>query len=199
VYRCFGAPNRIGVEHSLVIRTTECAALGARVAHGSNCEIARGTLLALGPLSSCRPLRSRRPPRTCRAFLPFTAGEANRQQDNQGNRRCFHTRAPRPQGRPGGRIATLECVADAFAVVWRPSSFTRYINGRTASRKESSRPPWGGLAIICGNEVKCRPDRVRGKAFFEGKGPSENVIRALFKKNSRLSDTLPDANPASPI
>jgi hypothetical protein len=54
----------------------------------------------------------------------------------------------------------------------------------------------GGLAIICGNEVKCRPDRVRGKAFFEGKGPSENVIRALFKKNSRLSDTLPDANPA---
>ena len=94
VYRCFGAPNHIGVEHSLVIRTTECAALGARVAHGSNCETARGTLLALGPLRSCWPLRSRWPPRACRAFLPFTAGETNRQQDNQGNRRCFHTRPP---------------------------------------------------------------------------------------------------------
>jgi hypothetical protein len=27
--------------------------------------------------------------------------------------------------------------------VWRPSSLTRYINGRTASRKESSDPDWG--------------------------------------------------------
>ena len=54
----------------------------------------------------------------------------------------------------------------------------------------------GGLAIISGNEVKCRPDGIRGKAFFEGKGPSENVILALFKENSRLRDTLPDTNPA---
>jgi hypothetical protein len=54
----------------------------------------------------------------------------------------------------------------------------------------------GGLAIISGNEVKCRPDGIRGKAFFEGKGPLENVILALFKENSRLKDTLPDANPA---
>jgi hypothetical protein len=91
---CSRVPKRIGVEHSLVVRTTECAALGARVAHGSNCEIARGTLLALGPLRSSWPLRSRWPPRACRTFLPFTAGETDRQQDNQRNRRCFHTRAP---------------------------------------------------------------------------------------------------------
>ena len=43
-----------------------------------------------------------------------------------------------------------ECVADAFAV-WRPSSLTRYINGRTASRKESFPTPSGGLTIIGGN------------------------------------------------
>jgi hypothetical protein len=37
-----------------------------------------------------------------------------------------------------------ECVADAFAA-WRPSSFTQYIERRTASREESSRPLLGGL------------------------------------------------------
>ena len=53
----------------------------------------------------------------------------------------------------------------------------------------------GGLAIICGNEVKCRPDGIRGKAFFEGKGPSENVILALFKENSRLKRHSPRREP----
>lgn len=136
VYRRFGAPNHIGIEHSLVIRTTECAALGARVAHGSNCEIARGTLLALGPLRSSWPLRSRWPPRACRTFLPFTAGETDRQQDNQRNRRCFHTRAPRPQGRPGGRIATLSLFGD------RPPLHDTLTGGRPPGRKVPD-PNWG--------------------------------------------------------
>src|SRR6478672_11549857 len=73
----------------------------------------------------------------------------NRQQDNQGNRRCFHTRAPRPQGTPGGRIITLECVADAFAV-WRPSSLHDTLTG--GRPPEGKFPtPIGGLTIISGN------------------------------------------------
>ena len=144
VYRRFGAHNDIGIEHSLVIRTTECAAIGARVAHGSNCEIARGTLLALGPLRSSWPLGSRWPPRACRTFLPFTAGETDRQQDNQRNRRCFHTRAPRPQGRPGGRIATLSLFGD------RPPLHDTITGGRPPGRKFPT--PIGGLTIISGNK-----------------------------------------------
>ena len=41
--------------------------------------------------------------------------------------------------------------------VWRPSSLTQYINGRTASREENvPTPNWGGLTIIKRNAAKCR-------------------------------------------
>jgi hypothetical protein len=50
----------------------------------------------------------------------------------------------KPGSRPSAlRIATVECVAEI--AVWRPSSFTQYINGRTASREVTSRPLLGGL------------------------------------------------------
>ena len=46
--------------------------------------------------------------------------------------------------------------------VWRPSSFTQYINGRTASREVTSRPLLGGSAIVNANGAKCRPGGFNG-------------------------------------
>src|SRR4029077_9547437 len=88
------------------------------------------------PLGSSWPLGSRWPPRACRTFLPFTAAETNRQQDNQRNRRCFHMRAPGPQGRPGGRIATLSLFGD------RPLLHDTLTGGRPPGRRVPD-PNWG--------------------------------------------------------
>jgi hypothetical protein len=41
---------------------------------------------------------------------------------------------------------------------------------------------WGGLLIIAGNGAKCRPGGFSGKAFFERKVPSDNILGLLKAK-----------------
>ena len=67
------------------------------------------------------------------------------------------------------RVPGVGVVANVCAV-WRPSSLTRYINGRTASRKESSRPQLG----LDDNK------RVQGPIHDEATNPSE--MRAINQK-----------------
>jgi hypothetical protein len=66
--------------------------------------------------------------------------------------------------RPSNGIKKLTVPVGHF---WRPSSFTRYINGRTASREGNSRPlNWGRSMVTKGNEAKYRPGEVKRDDFF---------------------------------
>jgi hypothetical protein len=70
-------------------------------------------------------------------------------------RLSWHRQFASRAGLVGGSLRSASPLWSALRksfAVWRPSSLTRYINGRTASRKESFPTPNGGLKIISGND-----------------------------------------------
>ena len=78
--------------------------------------------------------------------------------------------------------------------VWRPSSFTQYINGRTASREVTSRPLLGGLGDSKRKWGEMPSRWLQWRALFERNGPRTSLSSNYLRPHQNTKELAAEGN-----
>jgi hypothetical protein len=87
-------PDHIGTEHSFIFITSESTALGTRISHRANREIASRARLSALPPGTRLAFRSPLSFRPCRALRPLTSKKKNQNQNSRQTYQHFHAQTP---------------------------------------------------------------------------------------------------------